>query len=239
VGGLVAVAVTAWPAAAKGRKPLVLHVASPLRLPVVGRFLDYTYDVHELDLSRLIPRRARLSRVWYVQRKDFRDSILVEWTERNKRFSHGYQTPRPFRWGLRLWTSVPTFGSARHLYNGSRWRAVDVPIVRWAPPAPNMVRIAFTDVTGDGRPDLLFEQDPMTNHGCGPHQVFATSATGVTTRVFSSYLCETTLRGEHGLLALDMPYYLRSNAVCCPSLHEHLRLGWNGTRYVTVSLRID
>ena len=186
VVGLVVVAVTAWPAGARSRRPLTVHIAPALRLSVVRTFRDYTYDVHDLDLSYLIPPRARLSRVWYLQRKDFRDTVLVEWTERNKHFTHGHMTPRPFRWGLRLWTSVPTFGSARHLYDGSRWRAVNVPIVRWAPPAPNMVRIAFADVTGDGHPDLLFEQDPITNHGCGPHQVFATSATGVITRVFSS-----------------------------------------------------
>ena len=94
-------------------------------------------------------------------------------------------------------------------------------------------------MTGDGRADLLFEQDPGTNHGCGPHQVFATSPNGLTTRVFSAYLCETPLGGDHGLLALDMPYYLRNNAMCCPSLFEYLRLRWNGRRYVRTSLRID
>lgn len=238
VGGIVAVAVTAWPAGAKARQPLTLHIAPPLRLPVVRTFRDYTYDVHDLDLSRLIPSKARLSRVWYVQRKDFLDTILVEWTEPNRHFTHGRLTPRPFRWGLRLWTATPKYGSARHLYDGSRWRAVNIPIVRWAPPASNMVYISFADVTADGRPDLLFEQDPMTNHGCGPHQIFATSPSGVTTRVFSSYLCETPLRGAGGLLALDMPYYLRNDAMCCPAMYEHLRLRWDGRRYIRDAVRI-
>jgi hypothetical protein len=215
-------------------------------MPVVGAFRDYTYDVHDLDLSRLIPARAQVNRVWYVQRKDFRDAILIEWTDPTKRFAHGLGKlgPRPFRWGLRLWTSTPTYGPApagrpRRLYDGSRWRAVDIPVVkRMGTAGPNMSRIAFADVTSDGVPDLLFEQAPGTNHGCGPHQIFATSRSGVTTRTFSSYMCETMLQSDHGLLALDMPYYIRNDAMCCPSFRESLLLRWNGSRYVTASLRI-
>ena len=124
-------------------------------------------------------------------------------------------------------------------FTGSRWHAVRIPVIRWAPPAPQDVRIALADATGDGRPDLLFEQDPLTNHGCGPHQVFATSRRGVTTRVFSSYLCETELGGDRGLLALDRPYYLRNNAMCCPAFVEHLRLRWDGRRYVRASVHIE
>jgi hypothetical protein len=79
----------------------------------------------------------------------------------------------------------------------------------------------------------------MTNHGCGPHQIFATSARGVSTRVFSSYLCETILHGDDGLLALDLPYGVGMDAVCCPSFEEHLRLRWSGNRYVTDSVHFQ
>ena len=224
----IAIAVSAWPAAAKQRKPLVIHTAPPLHLPVVRR-LRGDDDPHAFDLSRLVPRRSRVEQVWFAPSRKLHRQLLVEWTERHKHFRRGHMYPEPFRWGLVLWTET----------SAVRWQAVNIPIVRWGPPASNMLRIAFADVTGDARPDLLFEQDPITNHGCGPHQIFATSAGGAVTRVFSSYLCETILRGDRGLLALDMPYYLRNNAMCCPSLFEHLRLRWNGRRYVRTSLRID
>ena len=226
-GAAIAIAITAWPATAKQRKPLAIHTAPPLHLPVV-RTLRGVYDPHYFDLSQLVPRGSRASEVWYAPAGGHRPRVLVEWTERDKHFRHDHQLPEPFPWGLTLWS-----------FTGSRWQAVELPVVRWAPPDGNDVRIAFADVTGDGRPDLLFEQDPMTNHGCGPHRIFSTSRGGVTTRVFSSYLCETTLAGDHGLLALDMPYYLRNNAMCCPSFIEHLRLRWDGERFVRASVHID
>jgi hypothetical protein len=212
VGAAVAIALSAWPAAAKQRKPLVIHTAPPTHLPVV-RTLRGDDDPHAFDLSRLAPRRSRVEQVWFAPSRKLHRQLLVEWTERHKHFRYGHMYPEPFRWGLVLWTET----------SAVRWQAANIPIVRWAPPDSSMLRIAFADVTGDGRPDLLFEQDPMTNHGCGPHQIFAT----------------TVLGGDHGLLALDMPYYLRNNAMCCPSFYEHLRLRWNGQRYVRASLRID
>jgi hypothetical protein len=228
VGAAIALAVSAWPAAAKQRKPLVIHTAPPLHLPVVRTVLGDD-DPHAFDLSRLVPPGSRVEQVWFARSRKRHRQLLVEWTERHRHFLHGHMYPEPFRWGLVLWTEK----------SAVRWQAANIPIVRWAPPASNMLRIEFADVTGDGHPDLLFEQDPITNHGCGPHQVFATSARGLTTRVFSSYLCETILRGEDGLLALDMPYHLRNEPVCCPSFYEHLRLRWNGRRYVTASLHIS
>jgi hypothetical protein len=226
-GAAIAIAVTAWPAAAKQRKPLAMHTAPPLQL-AVARTLPGVYDPHYFDLSQLIPRGSRISEVWYPPARRYRQQVLVEWTERHRHFRWGHLTPRPFRWGLTLWS-----------YTGSHWRAVKIPVVRWAPPDGNEVRISFADVTEDGRPDLLFEQDPMTNHGCEPHQIFSTSPRDVTRRVFSSFLCETTLAGDHGLLGLDMPYYIRNNAMCCPSFIEHLRLRWDGRRFVRASLHID
>jgi hypothetical protein len=206
----------------------VIHTAPPLRLHVL-RILSGDDDPHFFDLSQLIPRGSRASQVWYASSRKLHRQVLVEWTERHRHFRHGFMSPEPFRWGLTLWTET----------SATRWHAVKIPIIGWAPPDPVDIRIAFGDATGDGRPDLLFEQDPMTNHGCGPHQIFATSARGVTTRVFSSYLCETILRGDHGLLALDMPYSVGMDSVCCPSFEEHLRLRWSGSRYVTASVRFQ
>src|SRR5262249_53862211 len=162
-GAAISIAVAAWPAAARQPKPLVIHTAPPLHLPVF-RTLAGDYDPHYFDLSQLIPRGSRASEVWYAPAGGHRPRVLVDWTERGKQFRHGHQFPRPDRWGLTLWS-----------FTGSRWPAVRLPVVQWAPPAGNEVRVAFADVTGDGRPDLLFEQDPMTNHGCGPHQIFSTS----------------------------------------------------------------
>lgn len=226
-GAAIALAVSAWPAAAK-RKPLAIHTAPPLQLHVV-RTTFGTDDPHFFSLSRLIPRGSRVEQVWYAPARRLHRQVLVEWTQRHRHFRHGHMSPEPFWWGLTLWTETSDF----------RWQAVNIPIVRWAPPASQDLRITFADVTGDRRPDLLFEQDPMTNHGCGPHQIFATSSRGFTTRIFSSYLCETILRGDHGLLALDLPYSVGMDSVCCPSFIEHLHLRWNGSRYVRDSVHFQ
>lgn len=94
-------------------------------------------------------------------------------------------------------------------------------------------------MTGDGHPDVLVEQDPHTNHGCGLHEVIATLADGTTWQVFrAAPLCETTLRGYRGLLALDLPSYGPHDSVCCPSKIEQLRLRWSGRRYTVVSDRL-
>src|SRR5262249_29381844 len=146
-------------------------------------------------------------------------------------FRHGHMSPRPFRWGLMLWSFTGAGITAR-------WQAVEIPVIQWAPPDPQMLQIGFADVTGDGRADLLFEQDPITNHGCGPHRVFSTSPRGVTTLVFSSYLCETPLRSDRGLLTLDMPDYIRGDAMCCASFREKLRLRWDGRRFVQDSVHV-
>ena len=41
------------------------------------------------------------------------------------------------------------------------------------------------------------------------------------------------------MLALDLPYYVDGDSVCCWSKVEKLRLRWNGQRYVPVSDRIS
>jgi hypothetical protein len=114
------------------------------------------------------------------------------------------------------------------------WKGVAIPLLKVSPGAPNL-RVALADVTSDRHPDLLLEQYPHTNHGCGPHRVFATLANGRTWRIFKASLCETTLRGSGGLLALDRPYYERGDSVCCWSKVEKIRLRWNGRRYVRAS----
>jgi hypothetical protein len=226
VGAAVGIAVYAWPAAAKLPKPRVIHTAPARQLPV-ARTLRGDYEAHDFDLSQLIPRGSRINRVWYAPARGYHRQVLVEWTDPHTYVRWGHLGQRIARWGLTLWSST-----------GSRWQAVRIPAIEFPGPGPADIHIAFADVTGDGRADLLFEQDPGTNHGCGPHQVFATSPHGVTTRVFSSYLCETPLGGDHGLLALDMPNYIRNDAMCCASFREDLRLRWDGRRFVQDSVHV-
>jgi hypothetical protein len=101
------------------------------------------------------------------------------------------------------------------------------------------MRVALADVTSDGHPDVLVEQYPHTNHGCGPHEVVATLAHERSWRIFHADLCETTLRGSRGLLALDLPYYVDGDSVCCWSKVEKVRLRWNGQRFVKAYDRIE
>jgi hypothetical protein len=102
--------------------------------------------------------------------------------------------------------------------------------VRYPPGAPSL-SVRFADVTGDGDPDVVVEQDPGTNHGCGPHEVVATLARRQLFRVFRAELCETTLHGDRGRLALDLPYYEPGDSMCCWSKVERRRLRWTGRRY--------
>lgn len=224
-GAAAGIAFYAWPAAAKPPKALDIQISPPLQLPVVATVLGDD-DPHAFDLARLVPTGSHVSDVWYPQSPRLHRQILVEWIDPHRSYPVG-KFGHTAAWGLRLWTET----------SAVRWQAVDVPILR-ADGNPGEIHVAFSDVTGDGRADVLFEQYPGTNHGCGPHAVISTSPRGVATRVFSSYLCETTLRGDHGLLALDMPYYLRNDPVCCWSKTEYLRLRWSGSRYETASLAI-
>ncbi len=137
----------------------------------------------------------------------------------------------PFR--LTLWTQTPR----RPADYAVPWKGVAVPLMRLTPGAPNM-RVALADVTNDGHPDVLVEQYPHTNLGCGPHQVVSTQAKGASWRIFRAWLCETTLQASDGLLALDLPYYEPGDSVCCWSKVEKLRLRWDGRRYLTALDRI-
>jgi hypothetical protein len=118
------------------------------------------------------------------------------------------------------------------------------PVERRGDPAPQVGTGRTKHARGLSRrykrrhPDVLVEQYPHTNHGCGPHQVVATLTKGTTWRIFRASLCETTLHGIRGLLALDLPYYVNGDSVCCWSKVGKLRLHWNGHRYIRVSDRI-
>jgi hypothetical protein len=224
VGAAGAIAFYAWPASAKQLKPRGLDGSPPMGLPVV-RTLGGDGDPHDFNLSQLIPHGSQASGVWYAGQQ-----ILVKWVNRHKHFRHGLAklSPPPYQWGLVMWSEK----------SATRWQAVNIPVIRRNGMNGDM-RISFADVTGDGRADLLLEQHPGTNHGCGPHEAFATSRkTGVTTRVYSDYLCEAGLYGDHGLLALGMEYYIRNDSMCCASYHESLRLRWDGHRYVQSSVQI-
>jgi hypothetical protein len=177
--------------------------------------------------------RARLRQVWFIHGGRQPDQVLVEWIRSRTVSLYGYEFSYTVRWGLILWTQTPP-RPANYL---APWKGVAIPLLKLAPGAPNM-RVGLADVTSDGHPDVLVEQYPHTNHGCGPHQVVATLTKGTTWRIFRASLCETTLHGIRGLLALDLPYYVNGDSVCCWSKVGKLRLHWNGHRYITVSDRI-
>lgn len=203
----------------------------PLLLPVKARTKGPN-DPHDFDLSILIPRGSRLRQVWFLHGGREPDQVLVEWI-RSRTVSLFDDFPDSVAWGLTLWTQTPL----RPADFEAPWRGVAIPVLKVAPGAP-LLSVVLADVTSDRHPDVLLEQYPHTNHGCGPHRVFATLAHGMTWRIFSTWLCETTLRGADGLLALDLPYYEPSDSVCCWSKVEKLRLRWNGRRYVKASDRI-
>jgi hypothetical protein len=165
-------------------------------------------DPHDLDLGQLIPRHTRLRQVWFLRGGRSDEQVLVEWVAGKPSLYGDY--PDNVRWGLTLWSHArKTNGFA------TKWRGVAVPLIRVAP-ASSTLRVAVGDVTNDRHPDVLVEQYPHTNHGCGPHEVVATLRNGRTVRAFrDATLCETTLYGVDGLLALDLPVYDRNDGVCC------------------------
>ena len=211
-----------------------LPVRNPraVRLPVTA-LTRGPNDPHQFDLSLLIPRRARLRQVWFVHGGRQPDQVLVEWVRSGAASIYSDALPDTMAWGLTLWTQTPL----RPANFQAPWKGVAIPVLKVSPGAP-FLRVTLADVTSDSHPDVLVEQYPHTNHGCGPHRVFATLARGETWRVFKSWLCETTLRGTGGLLALDLPRYERGDSVCCWSKVEKLRLRWDGRRYVKASDRI-
>ncbi len=217
--------------AAERSNVVPIKLVTPKHLPVVARTLGPD-DPHEFDLSQLIPRRTRLRQVWYLHGGQRPDQVLVEWVKAQRISLYG-DFPDDVQWGLTLWTrssGPPNFQT--------QWRDVAVPLTKVAP-GPATLRVSLADVTGDHHPDVLVEQYLHTNHGCGPHEVVATLGGGGTWRVFGpNEMCETTLRGTHGMLALDLPVYSRSDSVCCWSHVRQLRLQWTGRRYVVASNRV-
>lgn len=227
--GVFAAGVVAGASVSSPSKKSPVWSAPPLRLAFVATTLGPN-DPHDFDFSLLIPRGTRLRQLWFVHGGRKADQVLVEWVRSRIVSLYEEDFPRDVRWGLTLWTQTPL---KVHDFQAP-WKGVAIPLQRWPPGAPDL-RVAFADVTGDRHPDVLVEQYPGTNHGCGPHQVVATLAGGRTWRTFLSRMCETTLRGSHGLLALDLPYYLPGDSVCCWSKVEKLRLRWTGKRYEPVS----
>jgi hypothetical protein len=212
-------------------KPLTVKSAPARRLPVTATAIGPN-DAHDFDLALLVPRGARLRQLWYLHGRRAGSQVLVEWIRSKRSSVYADDFAQDVPWGLTLWTQTP-----RRVDYESPWKGVALPLVRYPPGAPGL-RVGFADVTSDGQPDVLLEQDPGTNHGCGPHTVVATLAHRRVWRLFRSWLCETTLHGDHGLLALDLPYYVGRDSVCCWSKVERRRLRWNGRRYVIASDRI-
>jgi hypothetical protein len=216
----------------KPEKHLALDLGRPERLATVAATLGPN-DPHDFDLSLLVPKGSRLRQIWFIHGGHATDQVLAEWIRSKNASLYGEEFSDAVRWGLTLWTQTPR----RPANYQAPWKGVAIPILRLSPGAPN-IRVALADVTSDGHPEVLFEQYPHTNHACGPHQVVATLNHGRSWRIFRADLCETPLRGSHGLLALDRPYYTDGDSVCCPSKIEKVRLRWDGHRFVTVSDRI-
>jgi hypothetical protein len=216
----------------KGEKRFPVHPGNAERLPVLARTRGPN-DPHDFDLALLIPRGSRLRQVWFIHGGKARDQVLVEWIRSKTVSLYGEDFSDSVRWGLTLWTQTPP----RPADNQAPWEGVAIPLLRLSPGSPNM-RVAFADVTSDGHPDVLVEQYPHTNHDCGPHEVVATFPRRGSWRIFRTDLCETPLDGSHGLLALDLPYYVDGDSMCCWSKVEKVRLRWNGQRFVKASDRI-
>jgi hypothetical protein len=203
--------------------------APSVQLPLIAKVRGPTTP-HDFDLSLLIPRGTRLRRVWFIHGGREADQVLVEWVRSGIVSLYSMDFPMDTRWGLTLWTQTPR----ERIGFQVPWKGVAIPLLRFPPGSPN-IRVTFADVTSDRHPDLLVEQYPGTNHGCGPHQIVATRPDRTTWRIFRSWMCETTLRGSKGLLALDVPYYMPGDSVCCWSKVEKIRLRWNGMRYTAIS----
>lgn len=213
-------------------RPPPIRSAPPMRLETAFAARGPTTP-RDFDLGLLVPGGARVRRVWFLHGGRVRDQVLVEWVRSRRASLYAQDFPERVRWGLTLWTQTPP--STPNFW--APWTGVAIPLARVPPGAP-YTGVALADVTSDGHPDVLLEQYPHTNHGCGPHVVIATLRNRGTWRLFQSWLCETTLRGERGLLALDLPRYGPGDGVCCWSKELALRLRWNGRRYVTVSARL-
>jgi hypothetical protein len=213
--------------------PVGVQAGPPLRLHPVARTLGPN-DPHDFDLSQLIPRRSRLRQVWYLHGGREPDQVLVEWIQTPKVSLYGDELPSSVRWGLTLWTQAPLRANDFQ----APWRGTPLPLIKWPPGAPGL-QVRFADVTGDGHPDVLYEQWPGTNHGCGPHQIVATLGGGQVWRVFNaSPMCETSMYGVRGLLGVDLPLWGPHDSMCCWSRVQKVRMRWTGRRYALVSARV-
>jgi hypothetical protein len=210
-----------------------VRLTAPSKLPVTTRTRAPNTNPHEFDLSMLVPQRARVRQVWFIHGGSRPEQILVEWIRNASPAIFAQDIPDSIPWGLTLWTP----SRRKDADDQVRWIGVALPLLKVSPAVENL-RVVTADVTGDGHPDVLVEQYPHTNHGCGPHEVVATMPDRTSWRIFHTSLCETTLRGVRGLLALDLPDYRNGDSVCCPSRIDKVRFRWTGSRYVVATDRV-
>ena len=215
-----------------GSVPIDVRSGPPLPLRVVAATRGPN-DPHDFDLSQLVPPGTRLRQLWYLHGGRKPDQVLVEWIRTSRISLYWQDLPSNVRWGLTLWTQTP-----RKFDFQAPWRGTALPLIKWPPGAPGL-QVRLADVTGDGHPDVLYEQWPGTNHGCGPHQVAATLGGGQVWRVFNAApMCETNMYGVRGLLALDVPLWGTRDSVCCWSRVQKVRLRWTGRRWLVASARV-
>jgi len=101
-------------------------------------------------------------------------------------------------------------------------------------------RIYKADLTGDGRQDVLLEEDQGGTAACGTWRVLAPEAAGVR-QVFRRSSCETWYTARNGTLLVNEPVGpcpQTGGAIHCFGGRRLHRLKWNGERFERTSTRV-
>lgn len=208
--------------------------ASPVR-SLIG-----SPDPRELELSDLVPARARIAHVWFVPGGSTVPEVVVAWSYRGR---HVASAPSDTRYALTVWH--PDHVSPAW----ARWRPKT--LFRGSPFPLSWRSVRTADVTGDGHRDLLVTVECNgCNHGTAVVSVYADVGTtmrkiygqgfldgskGEHVVVRGRVISETAWGAWHGLVWFDEPR--GGTAVCCPDYRLQTFLRWNRGRWQTVRTR--